>query len=79
MSKPQRFVESIVTNYQINGHPLTHLKMDNRSLSLSWNWHIKYQFNPPYEHEFIGSIERNNRTTQDKLSCILTFQLLNLI
>jgi hypothetical protein len=27
---------------------------------------------PPYEHEFIGRIERNNRTTQDKLSCALS-------
>jgi hypothetical protein len=33
--------------------------------------HITYQFAPPYEHEFIGRIERNNRTTQDKLSCAL--------
>ena len=32
---------------------------------------ITYQFSPPYEHEFIGRIERNNRTTQDKLSCAL--------
>jgi len=30
---------------------------------------ITYQLSPPYEHEFIGRIERNNRTTQDKLSC----------
>ena len=33
---------------------------------------ISYQFAPPYEHEFIGSIERHNRTAQDKLSCALS-------
>ena len=32
---------------------------------------ITYQFSPSYDHEFIGRIERNNRTTQDKLSCAL--------
>jgi len=35
--------------------------------------HITYQFATPYEHEFIGSIERHNRTAQDKLqSCALS-------
>ena len=33
--------------------------------------HILYQFAPTHEHEYIGRIQRNNRTTQDKLSCAL--------
>ena len=32
--------------------------------------HITYQF-APFD-EFIGSIERHNRTAQDKLSCALS-------
>ena len=76
MTKPQRFIENIVTNYLTNGHPIQHIKMDNQFNSDDLkqylnSLHITYQFAPPYEHEFIGSIERNNRTTQDKLSCAL--------
>jgi hypothetical protein len=76
MKKPHRFIETIVTNYQNHGFPIKHLKMDNQFntieiLSYLDSLHITYQFSPPYEHEFIGRIERNNRTTQDKLSCAL--------
>ena len=35
---------------------------------------ILYQFAPSHEHEFIGRIERNNRTAQDKLSCAFSLQ-----
>ena len=77
MTKPQRFIESIVTNYQSHGHPIKHLKMDNQFNTTSVlayldTMHITYQFAPPYEHELIGSIERHNRTAQDKLSCALS-------
>jgi hypothetical protein len=76
MSKPQKFIETIVTNYLNNGHPIKHIKMDNQFntgdvTQYLDSMHITYQFAPPYEHEFIGRIERNNRTTQDKLSCAL--------
>jgi len=76
MKKPQRFIETIITNYNNNGHPIKHIKMDNQFntqdiISYLDSLHITYQFAPPYEHEFIGRIERNNRTTQDKLSCAL--------
>ena len=62
MSKPQRLIESIVTTYKTNGHPIKHLKMDNQfniTVVLTYldNLRITYRFAPPYEHEFIGSIE----------------------
>jgi hypothetical protein len=77
MSRPHRFVETIVQSYQTAGHPIKHIKMDNQFntsdvLSYLDSMHITYQFAPPYEHEFIGRIERNNRTPQDKLSCALS-------
>jgi hypothetical protein len=64
MKKPHRFIETIVTNYQNHGFPIKHLKMDNQFntieiLSYLDSLHITYQFSPPYEHEFIGRIERN--------------------
>ena len=30
--------------------------------------HILYTFAPPYDHEFIGRVERMNRTFQDKIT-----------
>jgi hypothetical protein len=77
MTKPQRFIESVVQNYQTHGHPIKHLKMDNQFnttavIAYLEAMNITYQFAPPYEHEFIGSIERHNRTAQDKLSCALS-------
>jgi len=76
MSQPTRFVESVVTMYQNSGHPIKLLKMDHQFntvelLAYLDFMHICYQFAPPYEHEYIVRIERNNRTTQDKLSCAL--------
>jgi hypothetical protein len=32
---------------------------------------ITFQFYPPYEHEYIGKIERAKRTSQKKISCAL--------
>ena len=75
MSHPTRFVES-VTMYQNSGHPIKMLKMDHQFNTLEVLayldfMHIWNQFAPLHEHEYIGRIERNNRTTQDKLSCAL--------
>jgi hypothetical protein len=76
MSNPTRFVEAVVTMYQNNGHPIKLLNMDHQFntievLAYLDSMHINYQFAPPHEHEYIGRIERNNRSTQDKLSCAL--------
>ena len=76
MKNPNRFISTIITNYQNAGYPIKHLKMDNQYNKLEIfeylnSLQITYQFSPPYEHEFIGRIERNNRTAQDKLSCAL--------
>ena len=76
MKKPQRLIETIVNNYSNHGHSIKHIKMDNQFntqeiITYLDSLHITYQFSPPYEHEFIGRIERNNRTTQDRLSCAL--------
>jgi hypothetical protein len=72
MSKPQRFIAAVVTTFQDNGHPIKHVKMDsqlNKSDVTAYldSIHVTYQFTPPYEHEFIGKIERNNRTAQNTL------------
>ena len=58
------------------GYPIKYLKLDNQFNILEVpsyldSIHVTYQFAPPYEHEYIGRIERNNRTPQDKLSCAL--------
>ena len=76
MSQPTRYVESVVTMYQNSGHPIKMLKMDHQFntveiLAYLDSMHSCNQFSPPNEHEYIGRIERNNRTTQDKLSCAL--------
>ena len=55
MSQPTRFVESMYSN----PNPVAYIH----------SMHISYQLAPP--HEYIGRIERNNWTTQDKLSCDL--------
>ena len=76
MSKPVRFIDVIVRMYRTNGHPIKILKIDNHFntsdiISYLDEHQIQYQFAPPFEHEYIGRIERNNRTVQDKLSCAL--------
>jgi len=38
--------------------------------------HVSYTFSPPYEHEFIGKVERVNRTVQDKLTCALQISII---
>ena len=82
MSKPQRFIDAVVTKIQNAGHPIKHLKLDvqfNKDEVTTYldSFHISYQFSPPYEHEFIGCIERNNRTKQDKLTCALAISSAN--
>ena len=62
--------------YKNNGHPMKILKMDNQLntsdiISYLNEHHIQHQLAPPFEHEYIGQIERNNRTAQEKLSCTL--------
>jgi len=54
MKKPQRFIETIVTNYNNNGHPIKHIKMDNQFntqdiITYLDSLHITYQFAPPYD------------------------------
>ena len=76
MSHPTRFVESVVTMYQNNGHPIKLFKMDHQFNTLEVlayldSMHICCQYAPPHEHEYIGRIERN-RTTQDKISYVLS-------
>jgi len=81
MTKPQRFISALITKYQNAGHPIKHLKMDNQFhtpdiLSYLDSINITYTFAPPYEHEFIGKIERMNRTIQDKLTCALQISII---
>jgi len=63
------------------GHPINHFKMDNQFntpdiLSYLNSMHILYTFAPPYEHEFIGKVERMNRTVQDKVTCALKISII---
>ena len=37
---------------------------------------VTYTFAPPYEYEFIGKIERMNRSVQDKLTCVLQISII---
>jgi len=38
--------------------------------------HTAYTFAPPYEHEFIGRVERMNRTVQNILTCVLKISVI---
>jgi len=81
MTKPQRFISALITKYKDAGHPIKHLKMDNQFhtpdiLSYLESISVTYTFAPPYEHEFIGKIERMNRTVQDKLTCALQISII---
>ena len=81
MTKPQRFISALITKYKDAGHPIKHLKMDNQFhtpdiLSYLDSISVTYTFAPPYEHEFIGKIERMNRTVQDKLTCALQISII---
>ena len=81
MTKPQRFISALVMKYLDAGHPIKHLKMDNQfntpDILLYLNsMHILYTFAPPYEHEFIGKVERMNRTVQDKVTCALKISII---
>ena len=54
----------------------SNIKMDNQFHTPEIMFHldsikVTYSYSPPYEHEFIGKIERMNRTAQDKLTCAL--------
>jgi len=74
--KTHLFIATIINNYQNADFPIKYLKMDNQLNIIEIveylnSFQMTYQFSPPYEHEFIGRIGRNNRTTQDKLSCAL--------
>ena len=80
MTKPQRFVSALAMKYLDAGHPIKHLKMDNHFntpeiLSYLDSMHILYTVAPPYEHEFIGRVERMNRI-QDKITCAIKISII---
>ena len=67
ITQPQRFISAIVTKFLNAGHPIKHLKLDNQFniievISYLDSIHVTYHFAPRYEHEYIGRIERYNRT-----------------
>jgi len=81
MTKPQPFISALITKYKDAGHPIKNLKMDNQFhtpdiLSYLDSIRVTYTFAPPYEHEFIGKMERMNRTVQDKLTCALQISII---
>ena len=69
MTKPQRFISALVMKYLDAGHSIKHLKIDNQ-------FNTPDTFAPPYEHEFIGKVERMNRTVQDKVTCALKISII---
>ena len=77
MSNPVRFLEVIIRMYKNNDHHIKKkLKMDNQFntsdiISYLDDHQIQHQFSLPFDHEYIGRIESNNHTAQDKLSCAL--------
>ena len=76
MTKPQRFISTLITKYMDAGHPIKHFKMDNQFhtpdiMSYLDSIQVTYTYAPPYEHQFIDKIERMNRTVQEKLTCAL--------
>ena len=59
MSNTLRFIEVLVDMYKNNGHSIKKLKMDNQFNTSDIIFyldeqHIYYQFDPPFEHEYIG-------------------------